>query len=194
MQRLTSSTEDSVIAPVVRYDSILVQDDSNQVSPVAAYSSDEEHLGGSAPLVVLDNSAVNIENSSDVVIGPVTNFNVNGNVTIFQESKQRNFTDEENQTENETNLTTTPSKPTKFWKVQFSSLPKTTRIFCVSLLAAIVGTVIACVVIFTKKSGTPPDPDYFGDSLGNHPVYYRDTWGKHGCHKEVKGGFADPLK
>ncbi|VEN54865.1 unnamed protein product [Callosobruchus maculatus] len=94
----------------------------------------------------------------------------------------------------ETNLTTTPSKPTKFWKVQFSSLPKTTRIFCVSLLAAIVGTVIACVVIFTKKSGTPPDPDYFGDSLGNHPVYYRDTWGKHGCHKEVKGGFADPLK
>nr|CAI5820257.1 unnamed protein product [Callosobruchus analis] len=73
MQRLTSLGEDSVIAPVVRLDSILVQDDSNQVSPVDAYSLDEGQVGGSAPLVVLDNSAVNIENSSDVVIGPVTN-------------------------------------------------------------------------------------------------------------------------
>nr|CAH7768066.1 unnamed protein product [Callosobruchus chinensis] len=187
MQRLTSSEENSVIAPVVRFDSILVQDDSNQVSPVDAYSLEEGNIGGSAPLVVLDNSAVNIENSSDVVIGPVTNFNVNGNVTIFQESKQRHLTDEENQTEDETTLTTTPPKPTNFWKVKFSSLPKTTRLFVVSLLAAIVGTIIACAVIFTKKSGTSPelDPDYFGNNLGTHPVYYKETWGGKPPHDKI---------
>uniref|UniRef100_A0A6P7FTR3 Peptidoglycan-recognition protein LE-like isoform X3 n=1 Tax=Diabrotica virgifera virgifera TaxID=50390 RepID=A0A6P7FTR3_DIAVI len=34
-------------------------------------------------LVNLENAVVNIDNSNDVIIGPVTQFNVNGNVTIF---------------------------------------------------------------------------------------------------------------
>ncbi|XP_072386962.1 peptidoglycan-recognition protein LE-like isoform X3 [Diabrotica undecimpunctata] len=35
-------------------------------------------------LVNLENAVVNIDNSNDVIIGPVTQFNVNGNVTIYQ--------------------------------------------------------------------------------------------------------------
>lgn len=41
-----------------------------------AYSNSE--------LVNFENAAVNIDNSNDVIIGPVTQFNVNGNVTIVQ--------------------------------------------------------------------------------------------------------------
>lgn len=35
-------------------------------------------------LVSFENASVNIDNSNDVILGPVTQFNVNGNVTIVQ--------------------------------------------------------------------------------------------------------------
>ncbi|CAH1112615.1 unnamed protein product [Psylliodes chrysocephalus] len=39
-------------------------------------------------LVNLENAAVNIDSSSDVIIGPVTQFHINGNVTIHQKNER----------------------------------------------------------------------------------------------------------
>lgn len=46
-------------------------------------------------LVNFENASVNIDNSNDVIIGPVTQFNVNGNVTIVQGGNGEEL-DEEN--------------------------------------------------------------------------------------------------
>ena len=45
---------------------------------------DEGYSCTNRELVNLENAAVNIDNSNDVIIGPVTQFNVSGNVTIYQ--------------------------------------------------------------------------------------------------------------
>lgn len=43
-----------------------------------------EFAFASREVVNFENASVNIDNSNDVIIGPVTQFNVNGNVTFVQ--------------------------------------------------------------------------------------------------------------
>lgn len=50
-------------------------------------------------LVSFENASVNIDNSNDVILGPVTQFNVNGNVTIVQNGVGEDL-DEENGVKN----------------------------------------------------------------------------------------------
>lgn len=45
-------------------------------------------------LVSFENAAVNIDNSNDVILGPVTQLNVNGNVTIVQNGLQDDLVNE----------------------------------------------------------------------------------------------------
>lgn len=59
------------------------EDENSNVLNIDEYCSNRE-------VVNLENAAVNIDNSNDVIIGPVTQFNVNGNVTIYSNGNDPN--------------------------------------------------------------------------------------------------------
>lgn len=93
-----SSLVSTVLSPV-RLDSgnLVVHDESGYDNTV-----DLEELNyTNRELVNLENAAVNIENSSDVIIGPVTQFNVNGNVTIYQNGQENPDGEIRNKDEND---------------------------------------------------------------------------------------------
>lgn len=48
-------------------------------------------------LISYENASVNVDNSTDVIIGPVTQFNVNGNVTIVQNGTGEDILEEINE-------------------------------------------------------------------------------------------------
>ncbi|XP_074042818.1 uncharacterized protein isoform X3 [Leptinotarsa decemlineata] len=90
-----SSSEQSLVTnchPVLMGNSdILVKDEFGQSNPLEV----SDYTSRNGELVNLENACVNIDNSSDVIIGPVTQFNVNGNVTIYQnENGQQRPADE----------------------------------------------------------------------------------------------------
>ncbi|CAH2002071.1 unnamed protein product [Acanthoscelides obtectus] len=109
---------------------------------------------------------------------------------VISESLINNITDRRG-------TNTNPPTQTNLLKTKFYSLPKTIRVLCVVLLVVIGTAIIACVVIFThiKKAesdssdstDSPPDvdSDYFGDHLGTHPIYYRDSWGGEPPHDKI---------
>lgn len=41
--------------------------------------------------VSFENASINVDNSTDVIFGPVTHFNVNGNVTIVQNGNEEDL-------------------------------------------------------------------------------------------------------
>lgn len=62
------------------------EDENSNVLNIDEYCSNRE-------IVNLENAAVNIDNSNDVIIGPVTQLNVNGNVTIYSNGNTPNETE-----------------------------------------------------------------------------------------------------
>lgn len=89
MPRTVSETSlVSSTAPVQLENSQIVlhdEDENSNVLNIDEYCSNRE-------VVNLENAAVNIDNSNDVIIGPVTQFNVNGNVTIYSNGNGANET------------------------------------------------------------------------------------------------------
>lgn len=47
--------------------------------------------------VSFENASINVDNSTDVIFGPVTHFNVNGNVTIVQNGNGEEVENEDNE-------------------------------------------------------------------------------------------------
>uniref|UniRef100_V5I8A1 Uncharacterized protein n=1 Tax=Anoplophora glabripennis TaxID=217634 RepID=V5I8A1_ANOGL len=80
MTRTVSETSLVPTPPPIQLENsqIVIQDEdeNSHVLSIDEYCSNRE-------VVNLENAAVNIDNSNDVIIGPVTQLNVNGNVTIY---------------------------------------------------------------------------------------------------------------
>ncbi|XP_028139706.1 peptidoglycan-recognition protein LA isoform X2 [Diabrotica virgifera virgifera] len=136
-------------------------------------------------LVNLENAVVNIDNSNDVIIGPVTQFNVNGNVTIFHNKDGQPVEIEEKSEISPPKYTETTFKQRRkicptfqitCWKER-----KIKRDFILKISFFLI-TLSSCLIVYLlgistiNKNKFPPVDTCYGHTLGNYSVYYRDDY------------------
>ncbi|CAG9835489.1 unnamed protein product [Diabrotica balteata] len=137
-------------------------------------------------LVNLENAVVNIDNSNDVIIGPVTQFNVNGNVTIYQNKDGQPVEIEEKPDISTPAYTETTFKQRRkkcptfqitCWKERKIKLESILKIsFFLIILSSCLLVYLFGISSINKNQGPPTDPCY-GHTLGNYSVYYRYDYG-----------------
>lgn len=80
----TAEKDSTIVAKKSQMGETAVVSKENDLSPSKSGVDLTDLAYSNRELVSYENASVNIDNSNDVIIGPVTQFNVNGNVTIVQ--------------------------------------------------------------------------------------------------------------
>ncbi|CAH1112617.1 unnamed protein product [Psylliodes chrysocephalus] len=147
-------------------------------------------------LVNLENAAVNIDSSSDVIIGPVTQFHINGNVTIHQKNERLPTGMEQN--DDIGNVYNTNSKENDCEEI-FKTILRYLKAFChkrkkdlgrifICVLLSSCAILLYVSIVLHKDLVLDPEPLY-GRYLGNFTIHYVSDWGG----KTVTGILDNPL-
>ncbi|XP_072386963.1 peptidoglycan-recognition protein LA-like isoform X4 [Diabrotica undecimpunctata] len=146
-------------------------------------------------LVNLENAVVNIDNSNDVIIGPVTQFNVNGNVTIYQNKDGQPVEIEEKPDISTPAYTDVAPKVQKEdQEVAFSARKKCTlRIYLIGVLLVFLVSAAAVILVFVLRKNAqdqiPSEDEIVKLTNSSHRLIPKETWGGRpaiGPMKELK--------
>nr|XP_023018543.1 peptidoglycan-recognition protein LA-like [Leptinotarsa decemlineata] len=185
-----SSSEQSLVTnchPVLMGNSdILVKDEFGQSNPLEV----SDYTSRNGELVNLENACVNIDNSSDVIIGPVTQFNVNGNVTIYQNENGQQRPADEGGTDTDTRESSydgqlrRKQRKTSWIHLIFLTLVHNRQIVRNFLILSIVMILVLITSSLLIKKFVHQvlyddnfNDTFYGNVLGNHSVFYRKDWG-----------------
>ncbi|XP_028139719.1 peptidoglycan-recognition protein LA isoform X4 [Diabrotica virgifera virgifera] len=133
-------------------------------------------------LVNLENAVVNIDNSNDVIIGPVTQFNVNGNVTIFHNKDGQPVEIEEKSEISPPKYTDVSAKVQKEDEVAFSARKKCTlRIYLIGVLLVFLVSTTAVILVFVLRKDAQDQIPHKEDTIiitnSSSRLIPKEVWG-----------------
>ncbi|XP_056643850.1 uncharacterized protein LOC130449834 [Diorhabda sublineata] len=134
-------------------------------------------------LVNLENAAVNIDNSNDVIIGPVTQFNVNGNVTIYQGNDGQPIEIKDgSEIPNSSCEDQSPRPQKEEQDGSFSTKRKfPLKYYLGTILFLFVISGITAILVFQLRKNTQEEPNEWSItdsiSLGDHRLISKKDWG-----------------